>query len=187
MYQKYLYYIIMLLRHCTNYYIYSTLGKSRKYYTLYNIQYTFTYNSIQYEQFFQAFYDIFIPTQIDKNSILYYSAPPNWHYTIQLTLHHLVDTSQPKDTIHYPVYIYNIIFQVFVAPSCYDERMLLFVVGVLAVAGQVLFIRGVALESAAVSSLMRNMDTVLAYIIQVCFIVMIFMLKWIKLSTCQQI
>ena len=55
----------------------------------------------------------------------------------------------------------------YVNPSCYEHRALLLFCSVLAVTLSTCLNRGLAIEKSATGSLVRNCDTVLAYLVQI--------------------
>ena len=56
----------------------------------------------------------------------------------------------------------------YVLPTCYVERLILSACGVGACVGLIMLNRGLAMENSAPATLMRNMDIVLAFLVQVC-------------------
>jgi len=59
--------------------------------------------------------------------------------------------------------------QSYTLPSCYDDRLFLALAGVLACVGLVILNIGLSIERSAPATLMRNMDIVLAFVVQVVF------------------
>ena len=57
--------------------------------------------------------------------------------------------------------------QDYVLPSCFDDRLYLALAGVLACVGLVILNIGLSIERSAPATLMRNMDIVLAFVVQV--------------------